>query len=57
MIAVNIPVQIVLAGRKKDEFTHVYNVIRLYGDLLPVDLTNAEFGTEREYLYTKILKI
>ena len=57
MIAVNIPVQIVLAGRKPDEFTHVYNYVRLYGDVMPADLTNGEFGSERDYPYIKIIKI
>lgn len=57
MKAVNIPVKIVLAGRRKNEFVHVYNVVRLYGEDIPADLTNAEFGTERPYLYHREIKI
>ena len=57
MKAVNIPVKIVLAGRRRNEYTHVYNAIQYYGEDFPVDLTNSEFGTERPYLYTKEIKI
>jgi len=57
MQEINIPQKIVLAGRKANEYTHIYNLVRYYGEWYPADLTNAEFGTERPYLYHKEIKI
>jgi len=57
MQVVRIPTKIVLAGRRRGEYVHVYNLVRYYGEDFPADLTNSEFGTERDYLYLKEIKI
>jgi transglutaminase-like putative cysteine protease len=52
MNVINIPCKFVLAGREPGQFVHVYCIIFYRGAWYPVDLTNAEFGTERNYKYT-----
>lgn len=52
MNVVNIPCKFVLAGRQPNQWVHVYCVIFWRGTWWPVDLTNPEFGTERNYKYT-----
>ena len=52
-IAQNIPVCIVLAGRKKNHPVHIYNMVQFMGAWVPADLTEQIFDHERHYPYKK----
>lgn len=56
-IAKGIPVKIVLAGRKPDEFTHIYNLVRMNGVWYDADLTENRFGKRRDYKYLKLIGV
>jgi hypothetical protein len=49
--------EIVLVGNKPDQFTHVYNTVYYSGAMVPFDLTQPTFATERPYKYKKIFEI
>jgi hypothetical protein len=56
-IAARVPVCIVLAGRKKNQFVHIYNAVKYLGEWVPADLTQPTFNDERYYAYKKYLLI
>lgn len=51
-----IPIRIVLAGNKPNEFTHIYNQVQFNGDWCIADLTQPYWDSERKYNYTKTYK-
>lgn len=48
-------VQIVLAGRRKDNPVHIYCRVKYGGDWYAFDLTNEQFDYERNYKYIQNL--
>lgn len=56
-LAQGIPVCIVLAGRKKNQFVHIYNQVKYMGAWVPADLTENIFDHERHYPYKKYLLV
>lgn len=53
----DIPVCIVLAGRKKNQFVHIFNYVEFMGSWVPADLTQPIFDNERHYPYKKYLLV
>jgi hypothetical protein len=56
-LAQNIPICIVLAGRKKNQFVHIFNYVKFMGSWVPADLTQPIFDNERHYPYKKYLLV
>jgi hypothetical protein len=52
-IVLQIPVEIVLAGRRKDNAVHIYNLVTdpTYNEPVPFDLTQPEYASERFYKF------
>ncbi len=55
-LAQKIPVQIILAGNKPNEFTHIYNKVKFRGEWHIADLTQPFWDSERPYIYKKFIK-
>lgn len=51
-----IPVCIVLAGNKPNEFTHIYNRVYYRDQWVMADLTQPIFDSERNYSHKKIIR-
>jgi transglutaminase-like putative cysteine protease len=55
--AKGVPVKIVLAGRQRDQFVHIYNLAKVNGTWFDADLTEPNFGDRRPYKFLKIVGV
>lgn len=55
--AKGVPVKIILAGRKPNEFTHIYNLAKMNGSWFDADLTEPGFSQRRYYKHLKIVGV
>lgn len=56
-IAKGVPIKIVLAGRKNNEYVHIYNLAKMNGAWFDADLTEPGFNQRRDYKFLKIVGV
>lgn len=49
--------EIVLVGNMPGTFTHIYNRVYYAGSMVPFDLTQPNFATERKYNFKKVIEV